>query len=102
MCGKAAVSHLARKDVFAWATSLTPPRTLPENPADRINISPSRLRRKSEPDSMLWETLLTYLPTIHAQGDIDQPSVVLHSVWNLSADWHARLFPRCLLPWPSR
>lgn len=69
MCGKAAVSHLAWKDVFAWATSLTPPTTLPANPADRINISPSRLRRKSEPDSMLWETL----PTIHAQGDIDQP-----------------------------
>ncbi|GMR15132.1 MAG: hypothetical protein BMS9Abin30_0753 [Gammaproteobacteria bacterium] len=57
MCGKAAVSHLAWKDVYAWATSLTPPVTLPANPADRINISPSRSRRKSEPDSMVWETL---------------------------------------------
>ena len=29
-------------------------------------------------------------------------SVVLHSVWNLSADWHEQLFPGYLLPWRSR
>jgi putative SOS response-associated peptidase YedK len=69
MCGKASVSHLSWKDIYAWATSLTPPATLPADPQARINISPSRLRRKSEPDSMVWETL----PVIWHEDGLDQP-----------------------------
>lgn len=57
MCGKAAVSHLSWAEIYAYASSLTPPGALPADPESRINISPSRLRRKSEPDSMVWESL---------------------------------------------
>ena len=57
MCGKAAVSHLSWTEIYAYASSLTPPGALPADPESRINISPSRLRRKSEPDSMVWESL---------------------------------------------
>ena len=76
MCGKAAVSHLSWADVFAYASALKPPSALPENPKSRINISPSRLRRKSEPDSMVWETL----PVIyHDQNtDTDRPA---EAIW---------------------
>jgi len=70
MCGKGAVSHLYWKDIYAWATSMTPPPELPPDPEERINISPSRLRRKSEPDSMVWETL----PVIFRDDDIDRPA----------------------------
>ncbi len=87
MCGKAAVSHLAWKDVYAWATSLTPPVTMPANPADRINISPSRLRRKSEPDSMVWETL----PVIYVNGDVDQPT---EAIWPFLPPWAGGQLPR--------
>ena len=87
MCGKAAVSHLAWKDVYAWATSLTPPGALPANPASRINISPSRLRRKSEPDSMVWETL----PVIFADGDTDLPT---EATWPFLPYWSRGQLPR--------
>ncbi|MCP4046508.1 MAG: SOS response-associated peptidase [Gammaproteobacteria bacterium] len=70
MCGKAAISHLKWKDIYNWANSLTPPESLPADPDNRINISPSRLRRKSEPDSMVWETL----PVIYADGGTDRPT----------------------------
>ena len=85
MCGKAAVSHLKWKDIYAWATSLTPVSTLPPDPASRVNISPSRLRRKSEPDSMTWETL----PAIYADGVLDRP---IEAVWPFLPYWsHGRL-----------
>jgi len=87
MCGKAAVSHLAWKDVYAWATSLTPPATLPADPSSRINISPSRLRRKSEPDSMVWETL----PVIYADGDSDRP---IEAIWPFLPYWSRGQLPR--------
>jgi putative SOS response-associated peptidase YedK len=87
MCGKAAVSHLSWKDVYTWATSLTPPACLPENPADRKNISPSRLRRKSEPESMVWETL----PIIYADGDCDRPT---EAVWPFLPFWSRGQLPR--------
>jgi putative SOS response-associated peptidase YedK len=87
MCGKAAVSNLAWKDIYAWATSLTPPATLPADPASRINISPSRLRRKSEPDSMVWETL----PAIYADGDIDRP---IEATWPFLPYWSRGQLPR--------
>ena len=74
MCGKAAVSHLSWSEVYAYASSLTPPATLPADPESRINISPSRLRRKSEPDSMVWETL----PVIYRSGHDDSPA---EAIW---------------------
>lgn len=74
MCGKAAVSHLSWAEIYAFASSLTQPNTLPEDPESRINISPSRLRRKSEPDSMVWETL----PVIYQGEDADTPG---EAIW---------------------
>ena len=65
MCGKAGVSHLSWSDVFAYASALTPPSALPENPQDRVNISPSRLRREftvAHPDRA-WVTDITYIRT---------------------------------------
>jgi len=85
MCGKASVSHLSWRDVYAWASSLAPPAEFPPDPADRINISPSRLRRKSEPDSMVWETL----PVIFADGRTDRPG---EAYWPFLPFWsHGRL-----------
>jgi len=69
MCGKAAVSHLSWAEVYAYASLLTAPPALPADPESRINISPSRLRRKSEPDSMVWETL----PVIYRADEVDTP-----------------------------
>jgi len=74
MCGKAAVSQLSWAEVFAYASALTPPSTLPGDPEDRVNISPSRLRRKSEPDSMVWETL----PLIYHDESSDRPA---EAIW---------------------
>jgi putative SOS response-associated peptidase YedK len=73
MCGKASV-YIKWRDVYAYASSLTPPAALPDDPAARSNVSPSRLLRKSEPDSMVWETL----PVITAQGKVDQPA---EAIW---------------------
>jgi len=69
MCGKAAVSHLSWAEIYAYASSLTAPAVLPADPESRINISPSRLRRKSEPESMVWETL----PVIYRGEGADTP-----------------------------
>ena len=87
MCGKAAVSHLAWKDVYAWATSLTPPGALPADPESRINISPSRLRRVSEPDSMVWETL----PAIYTADGVDCPT---EATWPFLPFWSRGQLPR--------
>jgi putative SOS response-associated peptidase YedK len=87
MCGKAAVSHLAWKDVYAWASSLTPPKALPPDPVNRVNISPSRLRRKSDPGSMIWETL----PVIFADGDISRPT---EATWPFLPYWSRGQLPR--------
>jgi putative SOS response-associated peptidase YedK len=87
MCGKAAVSHLKWKDIYAWATALTPPAALPPDPGDKINISPSRLRRVSEPDSITWE----YLPAIYTDSGIDRP---VEAVWPLLPFWSQGRLPR--------
>lgn len=87
MCGKAAISHLKWKDIYNWANSLTPPESLPADPDNRINISPSRLRRKSEPDSMVWETL----PAIYADGDTDRP---IEATWPFLPYWSRGQLPR--------
>jgi putative SOS response-associated peptidase YedK len=87
MCGKAAVSNLKWKDVYTWASSLTAPKTLPADPKDRINISPSRLRRVSEPDSMVWETL----PAIYSDNGTDQP---IEAIWPFLPYWSKGQLPR--------
>lgn len=87
MCGKAAVSNLSWKDIYGWASSLTPPQALPADPEDRLNISPSRLRRVHEPDSMVWETL----PAIYCDGSIDQPTA---ATWPFLPYWANGQLPR--------
>jgi putative SOS response-associated peptidase YedK len=74
MCGKASVSHLSWSEIYAYASSLKAPAAFPANPESRINISPSRLRRKSEPDSMVWETL----PVIYRTEQADEPA---EAIW---------------------
>lgn len=86
MCGKAAVANLRWKDIYAFAGSLTQPAAWPEEPATRINISPSRLRRKHEPDSMVWETL----PTTLRAGNGHQP---VHALWPYLPAWSAGRLP---------
>jgi putative SOS response-associated peptidase YedK len=86
MCGKASVSHLSWKDVYAWTTSLNPPATLPADPESRINVSPSRLRRKSEPDSMVWETL----PVIYHRNGLDLPA---EAIWPFIPPWAGGRLP---------
>jgi len=60
---------------------------MPSDPADRINISPSRLRRVSEPDSITWE----YLPAIYADGGIDRP---IEATWPFLPFWSRGRLPR--------
>jgi putative SOS response-associated peptidase YedK len=86
MCGKAAVAHLSWQEIYRWAGSLTPPDHLPEAPADRINISPSRLKRKSEPDSMVWETL----PVTYHDGTLD---VATEARWPYLPYWSRGRLP---------
>jgi putative SOS response-associated peptidase YedK len=87
MCGKAAVSSLSWKDIYKWSSSLTAPAILPADPASRKNISPSRLRRKADPESMTWETL----PVIYADGDIDRPT---NATWPFLPYWSRGQLPR--------
>jgi len=74
MCGKTATYNLKWSEVYAYAAALTPPSVFPADPENRVNISPSRLRRKSEPDSMVWETVPVILP---AEG-VDKPA---EAIW---------------------
>lgn len=74
MCGKTATYNLRWSEVYGYASALTPPSELPPDPENRINISPSRLRRKSEPDSMVWETL----PVIVPEAGADVPA---EAIW---------------------
>lgn len=71
MCGKTATYNLKWAEVYAYASALTPPAALPPDPANRINISPSRLRRKTEPDSMVWELLPVIYPADKASPTTD-------------------------------
>jgi putative SOS response-associated peptidase YedK len=87
MCGKAAVSSLTWKDIYNWANSLSPVASLPPDPENRINISPSRLRRKSDPASMIWETL----PAIYAQDGVDCP---VEATWPFLPYWSRGQLPR--------
>ncbi|MEJ2534367.1 MAG: SOS response-associated peptidase family protein [Gammaproteobacteria bacterium] len=86
MCGKTAVANLSWAEVYAWAEGLAPPAAFPADPADRINVSPSRLRRKSEPDSMVWETL----PVSVAEEGVDLPT---EAVWPFLPFWSRGRLP---------
>lgn len=86
MCGKAAVSHLSWQDIYAWAQGLTPPQSWPEDPEARANISPSRLRRKSDPDSMIWETV----PATLSRDGVDQ---ALEATWPFLPFWSRGRLP---------
>ena len=74
MCGKTATYNLRWTEVYRFASALTPPAAFPADPENRINISPSRLRRKSDPASMVWETL----PVIRAGEGSDDPA---EAIW---------------------
>ncbi len=74
MCGKTAVCNITWKEVYGYATALSAPAEFPPDPESRINISPSRQLRKSEPESMVWETL----PVIHNADGVDQPG---EAIW---------------------
>jgi len=60
---------------------------MPPDPADRVNISPSRLPRVSEPDSITWE----YLPAIYADEGIDRP---VEAAWPFLPYWSRGRLPR--------
>jgi len=74
MCGKTATYNLRWAEVYAYASALVPPPALPADPDNRVNISPSRLRRKSEPESMVWETV----PVIYPAETVDAPA---EAIW---------------------
>lgn len=80
MCGKTSVYNITWEKVYEYASALVPPAQLPPDPVSRVNVSPSRLRRKSEPDSMVWETL----PVIHPARDSDAPA---EAIWPFLPAW---------------
>jgi len=86
MCGKTATYNLKWSEVYAYASALTPPAVLPADPPDRVNISPSRLRRKAEPDSMVWESL----PVIYARDGLDAPA---EAIWPFLPVWSEGRLP---------
>ena len=86
MCGKAAVSYLIWAEVYTYTSSFTSPVALPVDLESRINISPCCLHRKSEPSSMVRETLLvTYRSEYH-----DSPA---EAIWYLIP-----VYSECHLP----
>jgi putative SOS response-associated peptidase YedK len=86
MCGKGAV-HLTWREIYSWAASLTPPSAWPADPEPRVNVSPSRLRRKSDPESMVWETL-------PATMSHDGADVALEATWPFLPFWSRGRLPR--------
>ena len=80
MCGKTSVYNITWEEVYGYASALIPPAELPGDPQTRTNVSPSRLRRKSEPDSMVWE----YLPVIWPAAEYDAPA---EAVWPFLPAW---------------
>ena len=86
MCGKAAVSNLSWQNIYRWASTLEAPATLPADPEQRLNVSPSRLRRKGEPESMHWESLpVTYFDGLKHQS--------CEAIWPYLPSWSAGRLP---------
>lgn len=86
MCGKTSVYNITWEEVYGYASALFPPANLPSNPESRVNVSPSRLRRKSEPDSMVWETL----PVIYPDEETDSPA---EAIWPFLPAWSQGRLP---------
>ncbi len=86
MCGKAAVSHLPWHSIYRWADRLDAPSALPPDPATRLNISPSRLQRKGDPDSITWETL----PVTYFDG---HRHLACEALWPFLPNWSAGRLP---------
>lgn len=86
MCGKTSVYNITWEEVYGYASALFPPAELPPDPESRINVSPSRLRRKSEPDSMVWESL----PVIYPAEDTDAPG---EAIWPFLPAWSEGRLP---------
>lgn len=86
MCGKTSVYNITWQEVFAYAAALIPPQDLPPDPQARVNVSPSRLRRKSEPDSMVWESL----PVIYPGETSDNPA---EAIWPFLPVWSEGRLP---------
>ena len=86
MCGKTSVYNITWEEVYTYASALNPPAELPPAPETRVNVSPSRLRRKSEPESMVWESL----PVLFATGDADQPA---EAIWPFIPAWSEGRLP---------
>jgi putative SOS response-associated peptidase YedK len=86
MCGKTSTYHITWEEVYGYATALTAPAALPENPESRINVSPSRLRRKSEADSLVWETL----PIIYRGNQAHEPA---EAIWPYIPAWSQGRLP---------
>lgn len=80
MCGKTSVYNITWEKVYGYASALIPPSELPPDPVSRINVSPSRLRRKSEPDSMVWETL----PVLYPAPENEPPA---EAIWPFLPAW---------------
>jgi putative SOS response-associated peptidase YedK len=86
MCGKTSVYNITWEEVYAYASALIPPTALPADPQSRINVSPSRLKRKSEPDSMVWESL----PVIFPGRECDEPA---EAIWPFIPAWSEGRLP---------
>lgn len=86
MCGKTSVYNITWEEVYGYASALFPPAELPPDPEPRINVSPSRLRRKSEPDSMVWESL----PVVYPAEDADAPA---EAIWPFLPAWSEGRLP---------
>ncbi len=86
MCGKTSVYNITWEEVFGYASALIPPAELPPDPESRINVSPSRLRRKSEPDSMVWESL----PVVYPGEESDNPA---EAIWPFLPAWSEGRLP---------
>ncbi|KAA9131914.1 SOS response-associated peptidase [Marinihelvus fidelis] len=89
MCGKASVSALSWKDIYAWANLLSPSGGLPADPESRINVSPSRQRRVADPGTTVWESLpATLSPTITGEYS------AVEATWPFMPPWSRGRLPR--------
>lgn len=86
MCGKTSVYDITWEEVYGFASALIAPSEFPPDPQTRINVSPSRLRRKSEPDSMVWESL----PVIYPGAESDDAA---EAIWPFLPAWSEGRLP---------
>ena len=78
--------NISWSEVYRYADALRAPTVLPPDPVSRVNVSPSRQRRKAEPESMVWETL----PVIYAEEAADMPT---EAIWPFLPAYSGGLLP---------